>query len=171
VERQRHGAGGDAGAAGGDDRPARLDALDGKTRPELCRRQQGAVAGDEIEMGQIETLRNMAAPQARARLGLSAGEAPGRPRVDHLLAPGDQIGADLLEVAHQKIVLASREMGLARDHRAVVHRPPLGQPFCQPAVEHRDVRMAEQAQHPPDARARRVAVVVVDHDSRAVAQP
>ena len=90
-----------------------------KRRAQLVLRQQGAVGADQLEMGQAQAARDVAAAQPLARLRLGAGEAAARAGVDHLLAPAQQIGAHLLQLAHQKMVLARGEVRLARDHRLV----------------------------------------------------
>src|SRR5262249_61896117 len=63
------------------------------------------------------------------------------------------------------------EVPLPRLRRAILGRAPLGDPFGQPAVEHSDIPVAEDAEHPPHARRAPQAKLVVDDDAVAVAKP
>src|SRR5262245_54303921 len=109
----------------------------------------GAAAGPELLLGGVET----------------AGAAG----IQHLLALGLEIAEELLLRTHPRVVEARREVAFAGGGCCVFERPVLGDPFHQPAVQHRDVAMAEGPERPPDTRCREPAISVIDHDPRSVA--
>ena len=54
IEAERQHGGGDAGAAGGDDRFLRINAGGGEFRAELIDRQERAVGPQQLRVGEVE---------------------------------------------------------------------------------------------------------------------
>ena len=66
-----------------------------------------------------------------------------------LVALLGQVGAHLVELAEQQVVLAGGEVALGGVDREVVDGETFGLPLGEAAVEDGDVGVAEEAQHPP----------------------
>ena len=124
----------------------------------------------EVEERQIERAGHVAAAQPRPRLGLGGGEAAAAARIQHLLATAVEIGAQLVDVAHQRAPRARRERPRPRARPAGLQGPPFGDPFCGAAVEHRDIVVAEDAEAPPHPGGATHPGGVVGDDAGAVAE-
>ena len=108
-------------------------------------------------------------PATGSSVSFCAAEAVGGSGIDEHV-PG---------LLHVRQHLADRDRGDGIDPRReagrlpVLHvvreRQPDARPRRQPAVEHRHLRVAEPAQHPPHARREGAGVGVVDHHLRVVA--
>jgi len=119
----------------------------------------------------VERAGDVAAAQARARLGRGAAEPLRRAGVHDLLAAQLHHRRDLRHVAHQACVAVRGEVAVARDGRDVLQRAALGAPFRQAAVEHGHVGMAEHPEHPPHPRGGEQPRAVIDHHAMPVADP
>src|SRR5439155_26877092 len=75
---------------------------------QLAGPEERAVPRVEPLVRQVEAVRDVAGAQPRARLGLGADETAVRARVEHLLAAAREIGAHLLEIAHEVPVTTGR---------------------------------------------------------------
>ena len=107
----------------------------------------------------------MTAAQARPRLGLHAGEAPGRAHIQHLLGAALDDRAHLIEQTHARTIRRRGNVGRALGrHAPGLDRPALGAPFGQAAIEYRDALMTEHLERPPRARGAELARAVIgDH--------
>src|SRR3546814_15811473 len=81
----------------------------------------------------------MAAAPAGPDLRLAAVETAAATGIENLFAPALQVAADLLLVAHHRVVEPRGEMPLARHRRQVFDRPALSQPFRQATIEERRI--------------------------------
>src|SRR6266508_2150069 len=100
----------------------------------------------------IGSARHMARAHARTWLRLLAGEAARRARIGDLALAGLDRCKDILFVAHHHGLEACREMALLHlARRILIDRMAFGLPFRKAAIEHRNIVMAEDAQHPPGA--------------------
>src|SRR5207302_1557420 len=93
-----------------------------KELAERSRRQQRAVRRVHLLVGQVEASRDVAAAEPRPGLGLGAGEAAPRTRVQHLLAPARKILPDLRQAADEGGDGARREAPRGRCGRARLDR-------------------------------------------------
>src|SRR5213595_1156363 len=152
MEAERQHRGGDARAAGRDHGPVEVDARRLEHAAQLVGPEERAVLRVEQVVRQVETARNVTGAQARARLGLGADEAAARARVEHLLAAVSEDRAHLREVAHAARVEAGRVATAPGRGHARLDGPRLGAPLRKAPVEDGDLRVAEGAERPPDAR-------------------
>ena len=151
---EREHRGGDARAAGRDERAAPDRCRRRRIRPSARRRVFHVPSAlNRRAVGQVLRSRNVPGGGAGARVGLVAREARGRAGVEHLFgaarrrspSSGRACGR-VRDRGAQRKCAGRRVLGAARDRAA------FGPPFGEPAVEDRDVARAERAQHPPGAR-------------------
>ncbi len=171
IEPERHHAGGDAGGAAGHDRALQVDAGGGESRGKRIGRDQFAALGlNEIGPGDVDGVRDMAELLEREYVFLAAVEFRGAARVDHLRHAGHEIFRHVAQAADQSGAIGRCEGFLLRPHHRHVGRKFLLGPFAEPAVEHRDLVVAEHAEHPPyPGRGGAAIQPIVNHDPVAVA--
>ncbi len=111
----------------------------------------------------------MAEAGGRPRFGLLAAVPAGATVVDDLDGAGGQAVEHLLGRQHQLPAQPRAKHFGRRGNRAGRHRPPLGQPLREAAVENRDPVVRERPEGPPDPRGGGGADAVVDDDPVMVA--
>ena len=132
---------------------------------------QRAVSGVQLVVRKVEASRNVSAAQAGPRLRLRACEAPARAGVEYLFPVRVEIGLDLRDVAHELGPESRAKRSRRRSGGAAAQRPALGTPLRQPAVEHGDGLVTEDAERPPHAAGGDAVPAPVDHHPVAVADP
>src|SRR5262245_14024194 len=149
---ERQYGGGDARAAARHDRSREVDAGAAEGGPDVLLRFQRAVGIEQRGVVDIAGARNVAAANAGPRLRLLGAETRATPRVGDRRGRGAGDRRHLALVAHQHGVEAGREVALLAWLRfTLLERAALRLPFRKPAIEHRDILMAEDPEHPPGA--------------------
>jgi hypothetical protein len=171
VKTERQHGRGHSRAAGRDHGLRQIDPRALQLAPDGVGGQEPAVLLIELVVGKIEAAGDVSTPKAGAGLGLGAGEAAARPRVEHLRFSRREVLAHGGEVAHEAPPQARGEGARLRGRRARFHRPVLGPPPRQAAVQHEDLVVAEGAKRPPDARGARHPAAVVDDHAIPAADP
>lgn len=165
---EQQGAGGDAGAAGRDQRTGEIDPGAGERFRQFGVAAIGAVVVEQRGVGEVGGAGNVSAGDA-VRIRRAAGETLGRPGVEHLLVAAVEIGAHERLVDDEVRGQGGGELRLAGLLGAGGERPPLGAPFSEAAVEDRDLRGAEMPHHPPRPRGGPQRRIVIKDDAAVVA--
>lgn len=88
-----------------------------------------------------------------------------------MLFPQLQRRSHLGDIANEGGILPAGEMAIPHDGGHIIHLAPFGDPFLQPAIQHRHIGMAENPEHPPDTGRGKQPVLIIDHDTMTITDP